>query len=131
LVAVEAGVEVLARGGIEALRAKSTALTELVIALWRAWLEPLGFTLGSPADPARRGGHVALRHPDAWRIDRTLIERANVVPDFRAPDRIRLTPVAAYSRFTEVWDAMDRLRGLVERGDHRAFAAPAARSRVT
>ncbi|KRT64195.1 MAG: kynureninase, kynureninase [Chloroflexi bacterium CSP1-4] len=129
LVAIEAGVEVLARAGIEALRAKSTALTELVIALWRAWLEPLGFTLGSPADPARRGGHVALRHPDAYRIDRALVERANVVPDFRAPDRIRLAPVAAYTRFTEVWDAMDRLRRLVEAGER--VALDPARSRVT
>jgi kynureninase len=129
LVAIEAGVEVLALAGIEALRAKSTALTELVVALWRAWLQPLGFTLGSPADPARRGGHVALRHPDAYRIDRALIERANVVPDFRAPDRIRLAPVAAYTRFTEVWDAMDRLRRLVEAGER--VALDPARSRVT
>lgn len=132
LVAIEAGLEVLARAGIEALRARSTKLTELVVALWREWLVPLGFTLGSPADPARRGGHVALRHPDAWRIDRALIERANVVPDFRAPDRIRLAPVAAYTRFTEVWDAMDRLRRLVEAGEHLAVkAAPARSSGVT
>jgi kynureninase len=132
LVAIEAGLEVLAGVGIGALRAKSTALTELVVALWRAWLEPLGFTLGSPADPARRGGHVALRHPDAYRIDRALIERAGVVTDFRAPDRIRLAPVAAYTRFTEVWDAMDRLRRLVEAGEHLAVkAAPAGSSGVT
>jgi kynureninase len=118
LVAVEAGVEVLAEFGIAALRARSLALTEFVVALWGAWLEPLGFTLGSPVDPARRGGHVALRHAEAWRINRALIEMARVVPDFRAPDRIRIAPLAAYTRFTEVWDALDRLRALVERGDH-------------
>jgi kynureninase len=125
LVAIEAAVDVLAAVGIDALRARSVALTEFVVALWRAWLEPLGFSLGSPVDPARRGGHVSLRHPDAWPIDRALIETAGVVTDFRAPDRIRIAPMAAYTRFTEVWDAMDRLRTLVERGDHlRATAEP-------
>lgn len=118
LVAIEAGVEVLAEVGIHALRARSIALTEFVVGLWRAWLEPLGFTLGSPADPARRGGHVALRNPEARRIDRALIDTADVITDFRAPDRIRIAPMAAYTRFTEIWDAMDRLRMLVERGQH-------------
>ena len=125
LVAIEAAVEVLAGVGIDALRARSIALTELVVALWRRWLGPLGFSLGSPLDPARRGGHVSLRHADAWPIDRALIETAGVVTDFRAPDRIRIAPMAAYTRFTEVWDALDRLRALVERGDHlRAAAGP-------
>ena len=74
-------------------------------------------------------GHVALRHPDGYRIDRALIELARVVPDFRAPDTIRLAPIAAYSRYSEVWDAIDRLRGLVERGEH--LALPMERARVT
>ena len=129
IVAIEAGVDVLAEVGIDALRRRSVALTDFVVALWRAWLEPLGFTLASPEDPARRGGHVALQHPDARRIDRALHERAGVVTDFRAPDRIRLAPMAAYTRFTEVWDAMDRLRALVERGEHLEVSA--ARGRLT
>lgn len=127
LVAIEAAVEVLVRVGIQALRDRSVALTELVVALWRAWLEPLGFSLGSPLDPGRRGGHVSLRHADAWPIDRALIETAGVVTDFRAPDRIRIAPMAAYTRFTEVWDAMDRLRALVERGDHLLMGREARR----
>ncbi|MET1232101.1 MAG: kynureninase [Candidatus Limnocylindrales bacterium] len=127
MVAVEAAVDLLRRTGVVALRDKSVALTEYLIALWRAWLEPLGFHLGSPADPARRGGHVALRHHDAYRIDRALIEVANVIPDFRPPDVIRLAPVAAYTRFIDVWEAMDRLRGLVESGQHEAFSDERAR----
>ncbi len=129
IVAVEVAVDLLARTGIVALREKSLALTEYLIALWRAWLEPLGFDLGSPADPVRRGGHVALRHPDAYRIDRALIERASVIPDFRPPDVIRLAPVAAYTRFIDVWEAMDRLRRLVEAGEHLTLSED--RMRVT
>jgi kynureninase len=127
LTAVEAAVEVLARAGIAAIRAKSLALTELTIALHDEWLEPLGFSLATPRESSRRGGHVAIRHPDAYRIDRALIVQADVIPDFRAPDIIRLAPIAASTRFTEVWDAMDRLRGLVERGEHLELSTERAR----
>jgi kynureninase len=127
MAAVEAGVDLLAGAGIVALRAKSVALTGYLIDLAEAWLGPLGFSVGSPRDPARRGGHVALRHPDAYRIDQALIERASVIPDFRAPDVIRLAPVAAYTRFVDVWEAMDRLRHLVAAGEHEAFSGERAR----
>jgi len=129
MTAVEASVDLLARTGIGALREKSVALTEYLIRLWRTSLEPLGVTLGSPVDPDRRGGHVGLRHPDAYRIDRALNERANVRCDFRAPDVIRLAPVAAYTRFVDVWDAMDRLRRLLESGE--SLEMPGELTRVT
>ena len=121
LVGVEEGVALLAEAGIDRLRAKGMALTSLVVDLADAWLAPLGFTLASPRRPEQRGSHVALAHPDAGRIARALRERAGVVPDFRAPDRIRLGPAPIASRFVDVWDALDRLRRLVERGDHEAL----------
>ena len=73
-----------------AVQDKAAALTALAVELHDRRLEPLGFTLGTPRDPARRGAHVSLRHPDAWRICRALIEHQNVVPDFRHPDSIRI-----------------------------------------
>jgi kynureninase len=129
LAAVESGVALTAEAGIDAIREKSIAQTELMIALHDEWLAPLGFELGSPRDAARRGSHVALRHDDAWRICRALIERAKVVPDFRGPDSIRLGIAPLYTSFADVWDAIDRLRGLVERGEHRELDA--TRARVT
>jgi kynureninase len=129
LAAVEEGVRITAEAGIEALRAKSVAQTELMIALHDEWLVPLGFTLGSPRDPSRRGSHVSLNHPEAWPICRALIERADVVPDFRGPDSVRLGVAPLYTRFVDVWDAIDRLRGLVERGEQRDVDQ--SRSRVT
>ena len=119
LAAVEEGVKLTAEAGLGALRAKSVSLTELIVALHDAWLAPLGFELGSPRDAARRGSHVALRHPDAWPICRALIERAAVIPDFRGPDAIRLGVAPLYTGHADVWDALDRLRGLVEREEHR------------
>ena len=53
LAAVEEGVRITAEAGIEALREKSIAQSELMIALHDEWLAPLGFTLGSPRDAAQ------------------------------------------------------------------------------
>ena len=129
LAAVEEGARITAEAGIEALREKSVAQTELLIELHDEWLAPLGFELGSPRDPLRRGSHVALTHPEAWPICRALIERAKVVPDFRGPDTVRVGVAPLYTRYVDVYDAMARLRDLVLRGEQREVDP--ARSRVT
>ena len=128
LTAVRSGVAVLAEAGMPAIAAKGRALTDLAAALHDAWLAPLGFTFGSPRDAQRRGGHVALRHPQAWPICRALIAEG-VVGDFREPDILRLGFPALYTRFADVWDGLDRVRAIVASGGHEAFAG--ARSRVT
>ena len=96
---------------------------EKVDGQWRVnhWVKRgilLGFRLGSPRDPRRRGAHVSLVHDEAWRICRALIERARVIPDFRGPDSIRLGVPPLYTRFVDVYDALERLAGLIERGEH-------------
>jgi kynureninase len=117
---VRVGVDVLAEAGLDRLRAKSVALTELLVRLWETWLAPLGFRLASPRDPERRGGHVALAHPEGYRVSQALLA-AGVAQDFRPPDLLRLAPAPAYTRFVDVWDGMDRLRRLVDAGEHLAF----------
>ena len=128
LVAIEEGVKLVAEAGIERLRAKAEALTSYAVELHDSQLAPLGFELWSPRDPARRGSHVSVRHDQAWPICRALIERAKVIPDFREPDLIRLGFAPLYTRFADVYEALDRLRGLVERGD---YDSTTPRSRVT
>jgi kynureninase len=123
LVSVEAGVELVLEAGMDSIRRKSEALTDLTIALADERLASLGFRVASPRDRERRGGHVALAHPESWRICRALIERADVVPDFRPPDVVRLGFSPLYSRFVDVWDAVDRLTDLVERGEHELVDA--------
>ena len=99
---------------MERLRAKSVQQTDYLIALAEQWLEPLGFTLGTPRQAEIRGSHVSLRHPEAYRINRALIEAeppaVRVIPDFRAPDNIRLGITPLYTTFTEIHRALDRLR---------------------
>jgi kynureninase len=127
LVAVGTGAELVAEAGVERIAAKARALTALLIALHDAWLAPLGFAVATPRDPVRRGAHVALRHPEAWRITRALVEHADVVPDFRAPDLVRCGVSPLFTRFTDVHDAMDRLRALVAEGVHERMDPAVAR----
>jgi kynureninase len=110
-VAVEEGARLLAEAGMAQLRAKSIALTDYLIALADEWLAPLGFVVASPRAAARRGGHVSLRHDDAWQLSQALL-RTGVVVDYRTPDRIRIGPVPLIATFAQIWDAMDRLRDI-------------------
>jgi kynureninase len=126
LYAAEEGVRLIAEAGIGRLRAKGMALTSYLIEL----TERLdGFRLASPADAERRGSHVSLFHPDAWQLCQALIERAGVIPDFRTPNRLRLGPAPLTTSFTDVWDAVDRLRAITAAGEHRDY--PSEPSRVT
>ncbi|WP_420112074.1 kynureninase [Pseudactinotalea sp.] len=128
ILAVREGVNSLAAAGVPALRDKGVALTEYLISLADAWLEPLGFRLASPREGALRGSHVTLEHPQAWQVCQAWIADG-VIGDFRTPDRLRIGPAPLYTSFEEVWVAMDRLRTIVEAGTHLTF--PTERSRVT
>jgi kynureninase len=112
-----AGIGVVAEAGIEAVRAKSLALGQVLLDASDAWFDDLGFRLASPREDDRRGGHVALRHPEASRIVRAA-RAVGVVADFRAPDIVRLGPGPLATSFAEVVEGLRRLRDVVRRGDH-------------
>ncbi|MBV9809927.1 MAG: kynureninase [Solirubrobacterales bacterium] len=109
LAAVDEGVRMVAEAGIDAVRAKGVALTELAIALADARLAQLGVSVVSPRDPARRGAHVALAHPDARELCADLIA-TGVIVDFRRPDVIRFGLSPLTTRFVDVWDGVEALR---------------------
>ncbi len=117
LVAVRAGVELLAEAGIEAVAAKAAALTSYAIELHDELLAPVGVELGTPRDPSRRGAHVSFRHAEAWPICRALIERAGVIPDFRGPDTVRFGFPPLYTRYADVRESVERLQRVVELED--------------
>jgi kynureninase len=127
-VAVEEGVRLLAEAGIGRLRAKGMRLTSYLVELADAWLAPLGFSLASPRDPARRGSHVCLEHAEAWRICQALI-RAGVVGDYRTPGRLRLGLAPVTTSYADVWDAVAAIRRITE---DKAYAdVPGSPARVT
>jgi kynureninase len=118
LLALEPAVELVLEAGVDHIRNKSIRLTEYLVDLIDVLLAPLGFVLGSPRDPTRRGSHISIRHPEGYRISQALIEEMNVLPDFREPDNIRLGLAPLYTRFVDLWTAVDRIRQTVEAGRH-------------
>lgn len=112
LAAAEAGIALSAEAGLDRIRAKGMALTSYAVELLDAWLAPLGCTLGSPRDASRRGNHVSIRHPDARRLTRDLIARG-VIPDFRAPDSIRVGLSPLTTSFEDVHRGIGLLRDLI------------------
>ena len=107
---------------MERLRTRSLALTSYLMELVDDLPGDLGYRVGTPRDPARRGGHVAVEHADAWRVCQALLARG-VVPDFRPPDVVRLAPVALYSTYHEVWRAVRHLAAVVQEGDLERYSA--------
>jgi len=121
LAAIEAGISGVLNAGIDQVRAKSIALSEFLIDQWDTHLTSLGFGLASPTEAVRRGSHVSLSHPQAWPVTKSMIEQALVLPDFRAPDNIRLGLSPLYTTFTEIHTAIQRIKGVVESGAHTAY----------
>jgi len=129
LALIEPGVDLLLEAGLGRLRTKSLQQTAYLIALWEAVLAPLGYGLATPRDPARRGSHVSLSHPEGWRINRALIEKEHVIPDFRAPDLIRLGVCPLYTSYCELHAAVEALRRVVSNRLYEEY--PAERQGVT
>ena len=99
--------------GIGAISEKAAIGTEMMIQLYDAWLVELGFTLLTSRNPQERGGHISLGHPDAARICVALREFADVIPDYRTPNSIRLAIAPLPTSYVEVWDGFARIRDLV------------------
>jgi kynureninase len=95
MVAMQDTLDLLDVAGIEAVRAKSIALTEFAVRVADGILSPLGVRLASPRDPAERGGHVTLSHP-AMRAVTARLWSDDVIPDYRDPHglRIGLSPLS-------------------------------------
>jgi len=142
LAAVQPGIEILLEAGMANLREKSLRQSEYLLFLAGELLYPLGFSSASPADPARRGSHIALRHPEAWRICRAMIHPQKnrsdnnteeidnvrvagihdpvprIIPDFRDPDIIRLGITPLYTTWTSLHKTVLRIREILTSGEY-------------
>ncbi len=115
-------LRLFAEAGMDQVRAKSQRMTSYLIQLVDDQLsgEPHGCQVGTPREAERRGGHVAVEHPDARRIARALRARG-VVPDFRPPDVIRLAPAALYNSFSEVHSVVRQIREILDAREYERF----------
>ncbi len=121
MAAVEPGVDLVLEAGIATIREKSMAQTELLVQLWEDRLRSHGFSLNSPSNSGERGSHVAFGHPHAYRIDQALIAQKKVIPDFRAPDIIRLGVSPLYTTYIELVEAVDRIVEVMESRAYELF----------
>ncbi|MCW2496032.1 kynureninase [Jatrophihabitans sp.] len=110
MTALDAALDVFDDLDMNVVRAKSEALTQLVLDYAAAYLP--GVTSATPADPRRRGSQVSLRLEHAYEVTQALIARG-VIGDFRAPDLLRLGFAPLYLRHVEVWDALEILRDVL------------------
>jgi kynureninase len=106
MLAMQDMLALIEQAGLEAIRAKSVALTEFAIQVSDQLLGPLGVQVGSPRDSAVRGSHVTLEHPE-FRVVTELLWALGVIPDFRPPDGLRIGLSPLSTSFGEVY------RGLV------------------
>lgn len=94
-------LDLIHEAGIKAVREKSVLLTERPIALYDQILAPLGVELTSPRDSAQRGSHITVDHP-RFREVVTLLWERGVIPDFRAPQGLRIGLSPLSTSFTEL-----------------------------
>ncbi|OIK08713.1 kynureninase [Bacillus sp. MUM 13] len=113
-------LEMFSEAGIDRIRQKSLQINEYLMDLISFELGNMGFFIGNPREDSRRGAHISLEHKEAARICKAL--KANgIVPDFRAPNIIRLAPVALYTAYTEVWEAVQILKKIMIGKEYENF----------
>lgn len=110
---IEDTVDLIERVGLDRVRAKASALGRFVIDGVDETLADHGVRVVSPREDHRRGGHVTIGHPRSREITRELWAQ-DVIPDFREPDGIRLGLSPLSTSFTEVADALARVKDVLE-----------------
>ena len=119
---VEVAFEMIERAGIEEIEKKAATGTSLMVDLHKLWLEPLGFSLATPSEPGKRGGHIILTHPEAKQIAYAMRKVSKVVPDYREPNAIRLAISPLATSYYEVFEGFRRLKELVASGQYLSVA---------
>jgi len=111
---VEAGLAIFQKTTMATLREKSLALTDLFIQLIEQRCVNHSLCLVTPRLHAGRGSHVSYTHSHAYSLIQALIERG-VIGDYREPAVLRFGFTPLYTRFIDVWDAVDVLHDILEK----------------
>jgi kynureninase len=127
---IEGSLNMILEAGIDRIREKSLRATAYLMFLVDETLSrpPYGYSIGTPREPDRRGGHVGVVHKEAFRINEALKARG-VVPDFRPPDVIRLAPIPLYVSYHDVWEVVQHLKAVIDGREYERF--PKSRGIVT
>jgi len=116
--AIVPAVDLLIKAGIGSIRSKSIQQTEYLIYLFDELLSQRGFSLGSPRNVNKRGSHISIQHPEAYRITRAMTEpnssEPRFIPDFRDPDNIRLGIAPIYTTYKEINLTISRIQTIID-----------------
>lgn len=120
---MEGALQITLDAGIENIREKSLLITAYFRQLVKSSLSqpPYNFSIVTPEEDNRRGGHIALTHPrEAFRINEALKARG-IIPDFRQPNIIRIAPIALYNTYEEVWQVANSLKKIIDNKEFEGF----------
>ena len=120
LYAASAGLELIQRVGLAAIRAKSERQTARLLAL----ADARGFRCTTPRDPARRGGTVALDVEHGYEVSRGL-KSLDILCDYRPGAGVRLSP-HFYTRDDELDAAIEAVVEILSGNAWKAFTAGAS-----
>ncbi|MCO6504795.1 MAG: kynureninase [Snodgrassella sp.] len=110
---VECGVNIFLQTDMQAVRQKSLQLTDLLIKLIEQECGGFGLTLITPREHSHRGSHISVRHCHGYEIVQALIAHG-VIGDYREPEVIRLGITPLYLSFTDIWQAVQCLKQVLE-----------------
>jgi len=97
----KASLEIFAEAGIQNLRAKSEKLTaylEFILQDFKAYLNVI-----TPSDPAQRGCQLSIIVKENGKALFDYLCSQNIIPDWREPDVIRMSPVPLYNSFEDIF----------------------------
>jgi kynureninase len=117
LAMVECGLDVFAQTSMAAIREKSLALTDLFIELVEARCGGHPLELVTPRAHAQRGSQVSFTHPHGYAVMAALIARG-VIGDYREPEIMRFGFTPLYTSYTDVWDAVEILKQILDQQDY-------------
>ncbi len=127
---LEGSLRMINEAGIDRIREKSLKITGYLMFLIDEMLSraPYNYSVATPRELERRGGHVGVAHKEGWRINQALIARG-VIPDFRPPNVIRLAPIPLYVSYHDIWRVAQHLKGVIDNEEYQRFSED--RSTVT
>ncbi|MGI9263033.1 MAG: kynureninase [Woeseiaceae bacterium] len=111
--ALEAGVDLMLEADPQAMGEKSIALSDLFQRMVAETCSGQGLELRSPDDARQRGANLSYGHKNGYAVMQNLIARG-VIGDFRAPDNMRFGFSPLFMRYTDVFDAVEILRDILE-----------------
>ena len=120
---LEGSLRIIKEAGIERIREKSLKITGYLMYLIDEMLgkTPYNYSIATPREPERRGGHVGVAHIEGWRINQALIARG-IIPDFRPPNIMRFAPIPLYIGYHDIWKVAQNLKAVIDNKEYQRYS---------